>query len=114
MARITLRRGTAAQWTAADSILASGEMGVETDTGMLKIGNGADPWSARPYVQGQPIPPGTPSWEELTDMPAVIAAGSTAAAARTAIEAAAADLLPELVASLPGSPVTGKLYCLPE
>lgn len=36
------------------------------------------------------------------------------AAGRDALGAAAANMLPELVSSLPASPVTGKLYCLPE
>lgn len=56
MALIQLRRGTAAQWAAADTVLASGEVGVETDTGYLKVGNGVDPWNVRPYQQGPPGP----------------------------------------------------------
>ena len=47
--RIQLRRGTAAQWTSANPTLASGEIGLETDTGKRKIGNGADNWAALPY-----------------------------------------------------------------
>lgn len=39
---------------------------------------------------------------------------SNAGTARDTIGAAAADMLPELVTSLPASPVMGKLYCLPE
>jgi hypothetical protein len=45
-----LRRGTAAEWTAADPVLAEGEIGIETDTDLLKIGNGVDVWSLRPYI----------------------------------------------------------------
>lgn len=56
MPRIQLRRGTAAQWTAANPVLASGEIGVETDTGYMKVGNGTDLWTARPYQQGPPGP----------------------------------------------------------
>lgn len=47
--RLILRHGTAAQWTTANPVLASGEMGVETDTNKFKIGNGALQWSALPY-----------------------------------------------------------------
>jgi hypothetical protein len=47
--QIQLRRGTAAQWTAANSILAQGEMGVETDTGQFKIGNGSTAWNSLAY-----------------------------------------------------------------
>ena len=46
---IQLRRGTAAQWTSANPVLASGEVGLETDTGLFKIGNGSAVWAARPY-----------------------------------------------------------------
>ena len=35
--RLQLRRGTASQWTSSNPILASGEMGVETDTRKVKI-----------------------------------------------------------------------------
>jgi hypothetical protein len=45
-----LRRGTAAEWTSADPVLAEGEIGIETDTDLLKIGNGTDVWSVRPYI----------------------------------------------------------------
>lgn len=48
-ARIQLRRGTAAQWTTANPILASGEIGLETDTLAIKFGNGSSVWSALPY-----------------------------------------------------------------
>ena len=36
-----IRRGTVAQWTSANPVLASGEMGYETDTKILRIGDGA-------------------------------------------------------------------------
>ena len=38
--QIRLRRGTAAQWAAANPVLALGEPGFETDTGILRIGDG--------------------------------------------------------------------------
>ena len=47
--QIQMRRGTAAEWTSADPILAVGEFGYETDTGKLKVGNGTSVWSIRPY-----------------------------------------------------------------
>ena len=43
------RRGTAAQWTAANPILAAGEIGYETDTSKFKMGNGSSTWSALTY-----------------------------------------------------------------
>ena len=47
------KRGTAAEWTAADPTLAAGQVGVETDTSKFKIGNGSDAWSALGYFAPQ-------------------------------------------------------------
>lgn len=47
--QIQLRRGTAAEWTAANPILAQGEMGLELDTNLFKIGNGITNWVSLPY-----------------------------------------------------------------
>lgn len=41
------RRGTAAEWTSANTVLASGEMGIETDTNQFKLGNGVTGWNSR-------------------------------------------------------------------
>jgi hypothetical protein len=51
---IKLRRGTAAQWTLANPVLSSGEPGVETDTGLLKVGNGIADWLTLPYHPTDP------------------------------------------------------------
>lgn len=50
--QIQHRRGTAASWTATNPILASAEIGYETDTGKFKIGNGTYSWSALTYFAG--------------------------------------------------------------
>ena len=47
--RMQQRRGTAAQWSSADPILAAGEIGFETDTGKFKIGDGTSVWSSLSY-----------------------------------------------------------------
>lgn len=52
--RIQLRRDTAANWTSYNPILRAGEVGIETDTQRLKIGDGSSTWSARPYVNVLP------------------------------------------------------------
>ena len=46
------RRDTAANWTAANPVLHSGEFGVETDTSKLKLGDGATTWTALAYWGG--------------------------------------------------------------
>ena len=47
--RIQLRNDTAKNWTIANPILLKGEMGVETDTGKTKIGNGTAHWEDLKY-----------------------------------------------------------------
>jgi hypothetical protein len=60
--QIQFRNDTAANWTAADPILAVGELGLETDTDQYKIGNGTDVWSDLPYggIAGEAGAPGAP------------------------------------------------------
>ncbi len=48
--RIQFRRGTAAEWAAANPILAAGELGYEVDTAQIKIGNGATAWNTLSYA----------------------------------------------------------------
>jgi hypothetical protein len=56
VARVRLRRDTAANWTSANPTLLLGEMGIETDTRRFKIGNGSSTWSALPYyIEGTPV-----------------------------------------------------------
>lgn len=43
-------RGTAAQWTNRNPVLPEGEIGVETDTEKIKVGNGTDTWSELSYI----------------------------------------------------------------
>ena len=50
--RIQIRRGAATLWTAADPILAEGELAAELDTGRYKIGDGLTSWNALPYSSG--------------------------------------------------------------
>lgn len=50
--RIQLRRDTAANWTSVNTILAQGELGLETDTNKLKFGDGSTPWSSLSYFSG--------------------------------------------------------------
>lgn len=60
MPRITLikpRQDTAVNWTSVDPVLAAGEEGIESDTGLRKLGDGATAWTALAYAV--PVPPGT-------------------------------------------------------
>jgi hypothetical protein len=55
-AKIRLRRDTAANWTAANPVLLTGEVGFETDTRKLKLGDGTTAWASLLYVQGYDNP----------------------------------------------------------
>ena len=52
---IQLRHDTAANWTAANPILAVGELGVEYDTNQMKLGNGTTAWNSLSYYSIGPI-----------------------------------------------------------
>lgn len=73
--QIQLRRGLSAQWTATNPILAEGELAVETDTDLFKIGNGISTWSQLPYggVQGTT---GTQGIQGLTGIQGLVGAGT--------------------------------------
>lgn len=47
--QIQVRRDTAANWTAANPTLVSGEYGFETDTYKMKIGDGSTDWNSLAY-----------------------------------------------------------------
>lgn len=50
--QIQQRGDTAANWTAADPVLADREVGWETDTGQQKLGDGTTAWTALAYIGG--------------------------------------------------------------
>lgn len=50
--RILFRRDTSENWTLNNPVLSQGEPGLETDTGLLKMGNGSTPWISLPYYLG--------------------------------------------------------------
>ena len=47
--KIQVRRDTAANWTSTNPTLSQGEIGFETDTYKIKIGNGSSAWTALEY-----------------------------------------------------------------
>lgn len=49
---VQMRRDTAANWTSTNPTLASGEWGLETDTRLMKIGDGTTAWNSLAYQLG--------------------------------------------------------------
>jgi len=44
------RRDTASNWTSANTLLLAGEIGIESDTGKWKVGDGTTTWTSLAYV----------------------------------------------------------------
>ena len=68
--QIQFRNDTAANWTSADPVLALGELGLESDTGFFKLGNGTDAWTVLAYggvngADGADGPPGEPNFSSF-------------------------------------------------
>lgn len=59
--RMRQLRGTASAWTSANTVLGAGEIGLETDTGKFKIGDGTTAWNSLAYH--------THAWGEITGKP---------------------------------------------
>jgi hypothetical protein len=55
---IQLRRGLAIEWSTVNPLLAEGELAVELDTGLYKLGDGVRLWNDLPYSSGPPGPQG--------------------------------------------------------
>lgn len=50
--RVQHKRMTAAQWRASSVILLAGELGVESDTGFVKVGDGSSRFASLKYLTG--------------------------------------------------------------
>lgn len=49
---IQVRRDTSSNWSSVNPVLASGEIGFETNTNKIKVGDGVKPWNLLPYGSG--------------------------------------------------------------
>ena len=47
---IQVKRGTAAAWTSANTVLTAGEIGFESDTKKMKVGDGSTAWTSLAYT----------------------------------------------------------------
>lgn len=84
------RRDTAANWTSNDPTLKSGEIGYETDTGYLKIGDGSTAWTSLGYIDGTKVSAYPLATADIADD--AITAGKLADTAVTAGSYTTADI----------------------
>lgn len=79
--KIVSRNDLAANWTTKNPVLLKGELGIEIDTNLIKIGNGTATWTELPYVnESAPAPQHFHAIpvEDQSDLEAIAAAvGST-------------------------------------
>ena len=47
---IQVKRGTASAWTSANTVLTAGEIGFESDTKKMKVGDGSTAWTSLAYT----------------------------------------------------------------
>lgn len=76
---IKVRRDTAANWTSTNPTLAAGEQGFETDSGLMKIGNGSAAWTSLAYASTSTMKQLVKAGETLTRGQAVYASSSDGA-----------------------------------
>lgn len=54
LVKLTVRRGTTAEWTAANPVLLDGEMTYDTDEKLFKVGDGTQAWLDLDYQSTAP------------------------------------------------------------
>jgi hypothetical protein len=104
---IQLRRGTTAEWVASNPTLSEGEVGVETDTKKLKVGDGLTVWSSLPYINLTPAiaastyaPIANPTFTGVPAAPTATSGTNTTQVATTAFVTAAVN---SVIDSAPGA-----------
>jgi hypothetical protein len=101
--RMLQRRGTAAQWAAANPVLGAGELGIVMDTGIIKVGDGTTPWATLDVVYEA-----TPAVLSVFGRTGDITANSTDLEDVTALGSSlVASVIPDDVLAILGATVLG-------
>jgi hypothetical protein len=86
-ASLQIRRATSSQWDADNPVLLEGELGVDTTTGFIKVGNGVDGWSS--------LLPQAQLTNEINSTSTTV--GASALAVKTAYDHAASAIRPSII-----------------
>jgi len=105
---IQVKRGTASSWTSANTVLAAGEIGYETDTRKFKVGDGSNNWTSLNYATidlgslGLTGTPTAPTANSGTNTTQIATTAFVTTAVNNVVDAApgALDTLNELAAAL--------------
>lgn len=66
--QIALREDYSAIWKKSNPVLRKAELGYESDTGKLKIGDGATAWNSLSYLIGERVPLGAVFTDTVTNL----------------------------------------------
>lgn len=117
--RIQFRRGTSTEWSSVNPVLAEGELGFESDTKVIKFGDGSTAWNTLPVAAAGDITAviaGTGLTGGATSGQATLAIDSSYVITAAAIDAAG-DLIvgagPDTYARLPIGPAGSVLVADP-
>ena len=94
---IQLKRGTAAAWASANTVLSAGEAGYETDTKKIKIGDGSTAWNSLVYAAAPLASP------ELTGVPTAPTATSGTSTTQIATTAFVSTAVANIIDSAPAT-----------
>lgn len=115
IAQIQVRRDTAANWTSAAPTLAAGEIGFETDTSKLKIGDGSTVWASLDYLpDAADMANKQPLDADLTDLASRWSAASASGPAQLAFREDTDNGTNQAVVKAPATLAADRTVTLPD
>lgn len=111
MDRFQLRRDTSARWTQFNPVLLEGEIGIETDTKMRKVGDGTNTWNNLEYLAAENIAQELGDSETATISQKIITKEIDKANISAANGQSQARLIINIDSKIIGNPFNENYYC---